>query len=131
MSDLELLKQLEHIIPLTTDKILNKFFNHTTAQLKTDGSIVTEADVAMQEVLKLELNKIAPDVQMLGEEMSLQHQNEVIQNSQSYWCLDPVDGTNNFHHGVPLFSRLLLNIASDVSVVLIPPASAKSRVPAA
>jgi len=77
MSDLELLKQLEHIIPLTTDKILNKFFNHTTAQLKTDGSIVTEADVAMQEVLKLELNKIAPDVQMLGEEMSLQHQNEV------------------------------------------------------
>jgi len=104
MSDLELLKQLEHIIPLTTDKILNKFFNHTTAQLKTDGSIVTEADVAMQEVLKLELNKIAPDVQMLGEEMSLQHQNEVIQNSQSYWCLDPVDGTNNFHHGVPLFA---------------------------
>lgn len=104
MTNLELLIQLEQIIPVTTDKILTRFFNHTTARLKTDGSIVTEADIAMQEALKNKLNEIAPDVQMLGEEMTEQQQTEVVEHSQSYWCLDPVDGTNNFHHGVPLFA---------------------------
>ncbi len=104
MTDLRLLKQLEQLIPTISDNILNHFFNLTTAEIKEDGSIVTEADLAMQNTLTSELKKIAPDVRMLSEEMSTQQQQQVIRGHQSYWCLDPVDGTNNFHHGVPLFA---------------------------
>ncbi len=104
MADLTLLKQLEQLIPAISNKILNDFFNQTTAETKTDGSIVTEADLAMQNAISAELLKLAPDIPLLSEEMTTQEQTDVVTNCPSYWCLDPVDGTNNFHHGVPLFA---------------------------
>ena len=104
MTDLTLLIQLERLIPDISDKILNHYFNQTTAEIKTDGSIVTEADLAMQQALTTELAKIAPAVKMLSEEMTVEEQMDVMNKHNSYWCLDPVDGTNNFHHGVPLFA---------------------------
>jgi myo-inositol-1(or 4)-monophosphatase len=104
MSDLQLLITLEKMLPAITDKTLARFFLNTTAQRKTDGSIVTEADTAMQLALKKELYDISPQFNMLGEEMNVQQQLQVLNDCSSYWCLDPVDGTNNFHHGVPLFA---------------------------
>ncbi len=104
MADRTLLRQLEQLVPAISDKILSELFNQTTAEKKSDGSIVTEADLAMQNALTDELHKLAPDVRMLSEEMTSQQQADVINNNKSYWCLDPVDGTNNFHHGVPLFA---------------------------
>lgn len=104
MTDQTLLKQLEQLVATTADRILNRYFLQTTAQFKTDGSIVTEADLAMQEALTRELNEIAPEIAMLGEEMNPQQQSDVIHSGKAYWCLDPVDGTNNFHHGIPLFA---------------------------
>ena len=104
MNNLTLLKQLEQLIPAISDGVLNHFFNRTNAEIKKDGSIVTEADLAMQQALTTELAKVAPAVKMLSEEMTEQEQVDVMSNHKSYWCLDPVDGTNNFHHGVPLFA---------------------------
>lgn len=104
MTNLTLLKQLEHIVANTADRILNQYFLQTTAQFKTDGSIVTEADLAMQEALTRELSEIAPEIVMLGEEMNQQQQSDIINTGKAYWCLDPLDGTNNFHHGVPLYA---------------------------
>lgn len=104
MADLNLLLQLEQLIPAISDKVLNPLFNQTTAETKKDGSIVTEADLVMQDAITSALLKILPSVKMLGEEMSAEEQAEVVNSHHSYWCLDPVDGTNNFHHGVPLFA---------------------------
>ena len=104
MSDQQLLITLEQLIPEISDKILDQFFQHTTAQRKSDGSIVTEADFAMQQALTRELVQLAPQIGMLSEEMSEQQQLKLLTECDSYWCLDPVDGTNNFHHGVPLFA---------------------------
>lgn len=104
MNDQRLLEQLEQLIPDISDKVLSQFFNRTTAETKNDGSIVTEADIAMQQTITQALDKLTADVSMLSEEMSEQEQIDVMNNHQSYWCLDPVDGTNNFHLGVPLFA---------------------------
>lgn len=114
MTDLDYLKNLEQMISTTADEILNQYFQHTTAQTKSDGSIVTEADIEMQRALSSGLNKLSPDINMLGEEMSDQQQQAIINSDQSYWCLDPLDGTNNFHHGVPLFSISLALIVEKV-----------------
>ncbi|MCK5665154.1 MAG: inositol monophosphatase, partial [Thiotrichaceae bacterium] len=70
MADQTLLRKLEQLIPAISDKILNEFFNRTTAEKKSDGSIVTEADLAMQNALTEELSHIAPDIRMLSEEMT-------------------------------------------------------------
>ena len=99
-----LLQQLEQRIPALATPILERHFRHTVATTKADGSIVTEADREMQRSLGGELQLLLPGARMLGEEMSPQEQQAVIDSGQAYWCLDPLDGTNNFHHGMPLFS---------------------------
>ena len=104
MSYLNLVKSLELLIPKLADEWLPQFFNRTTAEIKSDGSIVTAADYAMQDSLARELKLLAPEIAMLSEEMSTKKQKEVMDSGQPYWCLDPVDGTNNFHHGVPLYA---------------------------
>lgn len=54
---------------------------------------VTQVDITVQEFLKDVLYKLAPDIQFLGEETGLQQM-----NTDSYWILDPVDGTTNLMH---------------------------------
>lgn len=104
MTDLDYLDQIEKIVRHVSDNVLEKFFLQTTALLKTDGSIVTEADIAMQDSLTNALYEVSPETLMLGEEMDVNQQQQIINSGKPYWCLDPVDGTNNFYHGVPLFA---------------------------
>lgn len=54
---------------------------------------VTQVDVAVQDFLKKELHTLAPEIQFLGEETGLQRM-----DADSYWILDPVDGTTNLMH---------------------------------
>ena len=115
-----MLDQLEALVSDTAMRVFNRYFLHTTAEFKTDGSIVTEADQEMQKVLSAELAQLDPDILMLGEEMTTEQQAEVIASEHPYWCLDPLDGTNNFHHGVPLFAVSLALIENrQVSVGLV------------
>ena len=120
MQQPELLDQLECLVSETTIQVFNRYFLHTTAEFKNDGSIVTEADQEMQKVLSAELKQLDPDILMLGEEMTSQQQAAVIASDKPYWCLDPLDGTNNFHHGVPLFAVSLALIKNrQVSLGLV------------
>lgn len=114
MTDLAYLQNLEQLVITTSDKILDRYFQNTTAQIKSDGSIVTEADLQMQKALSSALNNLSPEFNMLGEEMNPRQQQKIINSGQGYWCLDPLDGTNNFHHGVPLFSISLALIVDQV-----------------
>jgi len=107
------LEEVENIVINTADKLLNHYFLQTSVTIKADGSIVTEADTAMQDALTLKLSKLAPDIQMLSEEMTSEKQLGIIQGKSSYWCLDPVDGTNNYHHGLPLFAVSLALIENN------------------
>ena len=65
------------------------------AHVKEKGvaDYVTQVDVAVQDFLKKALYKLAPDIQFLGEETGLQRM-----DTDSYWILDPVDGTTNLMH---------------------------------
>lgn len=73
-------------------------------QRKTDGSLLTEADLAAQRALFERLHAIAP-YPMLGEEMSEDEQKTVwSQGDTGFWCVDPIDGTSNFVNGLPFFA---------------------------
>ena len=54
---------------------------------------------------------------MLGEEISESVQMEVLAGERDFWCLDPIDGTTNFHATMPLFS-VSLGLVRDGEVVL-------------
>ena len=95
---------IQEIIRNASASNLAIYYEQSTADYKPDGSIVTEADLAMQQALTTALAERFPAVAMLGEELCEDSQLEVINNCTDYWCLDPLDGTTNFHATVPLFS---------------------------
>jgi myo-inositol-1(or 4)-monophosphatase len=73
-------------------------------QHKNDGSLCTEADIATQTALIRKLQAIC-NVPVLGEEMPEEEQLAIWQSSrEGLWCVDPIDGTSNFVHGLPYFA---------------------------
>lgn len=71
---------------------------------KSDGSLCTDADIATQNALIRKLQAIC-NVPVLGEEMPDADQQAIWQSAQDgLWCVDPIDGTSNFVHGLPYFA---------------------------
>ena len=115
--DYDDLAAIQEIIRNASASNLAIYYERSTADYKPDGSIVTEADLAMQQALTTALAERYPTVAMLGEEISEEDQLEVINNCKDYWCLDPLDGTTNFHATVPLFS-VSLGLISQGEIIL-------------
>lgn len=69
---------------------------------KGDGSPVTEADRAAERLLRKELLDRYPRDSVVGEEFG--HSDGT---SGRTWFIDPIDGTQSFIRGVPLFATLL------------------------
>jgi len=109
--------EVQDIIRGVAASSLDIHYACSTADYKADGSIVTEADLAMQQALTTALAERYPHVAMLGEEVGAANQLEVIRGEQDYWCLDPLDGTTNFHATMPLFSVSLGLVSRGVTVL--------------
>lgn len=63
--------------------------------------LVTVADKKAEESITATILGAFPDHQILGEESGLSSET----NASGYrWLVDPLDGTTNFAHGVPIFS---------------------------
>jgi myo-inositol-1(or 4)-monophosphatase len=98
------IEQLKEIVITASNTELLPRFNSVTSNYKADGSIVTEADLIMQDCLTKALQLVYPDIELLGEEMSAEQQQTLLSSGKPLWCLDPVDGTSNFAAGIPYFS---------------------------
>jgi len=71
---------------------------------KADGTLCTEADLGAQAALVEGLRALLP-LPVIGEEMSAEEQRAAWEaGAGSVWCVDPVDGTSNFVHGMPWFA---------------------------
>ena len=108
---------IEDIIEQSMQPNLKQIFKNSTSQIKEDGSIITDADLAIQASMAEALLKQFPHVQMLSEEISEQEQAAAIASGEDYWCLDPLDGTTNFHATLPLFSLSLALISNHEPVL--------------
>ena len=97
-------QQLEAIVKPLARKILVPGFGKCEYTYKPDGSIVTKADLDMQQNLEQELKMQWPEYEVLGEEMSKDEQQAVLNSHSGYWCVDPLDGTNNYASGLPFFA---------------------------
>lgn len=60
--------------------------------------LVTEADIGSEKMVIDEILKYYPNDSILGEESG-----EVAGNSDYRWVIDPLDGTTNYSHKLPLF----------------------------
>lgn len=67
--------------------------------VKGPGDFVTQADLKAEKIIFEELSEARPDFGFLMEEAG-----EVAgKDKQNRWIIDPLDGTTNFLHGIPLF----------------------------
>ncbi len=99
------LSRLSTLIREIADRELPPRFSCHSGSRKSDGSLVTEADVVMQDALAQALNAEWPAYDLLGEEMSEEEQQRALQHKDSgVWCIDPLDGTSNFAAGVPYYA---------------------------
>ncbi len=103
------LEKLKSLVRVAASEELLKDFGHSDFEYKEDGSVITPADIAMQDRLEKELKNHWPMYDILGEEMTEVDQLAVIDKSSSsdsagYWCIDPLDGTSNYAAGLPFFA---------------------------
>lgn len=98
------INQLAQLLVETAQAELKPRFRRIGAQLKADGSVLTEADLAMDRRLRETLARKWPGIAFLSEEMPSEAQQEALATGRPLWCLDPLDGTSNFAAGIPLYS---------------------------
>lgn len=66
---------------------------------KEDKSFVTKADLEAEEIIVKAVQKNFPGHQILSEEAGT-----IGKPDDFVWMLDPLDGTNNFTRGIPIFA---------------------------
>jgi len=88
-------------IALEAGKILFKGFrsDHTVISYKSRTDIVTNIDRESEEFLYSAISKKFPNHSIIAEEGS---RKDTL--GDYIWYVDPLDGTNNFAHGIPFFS---------------------------
>ena len=104
-SELEtILETLTSIVSHAAREELLPGFGVCEYDYKEDNSVITAADLAMQKRLQTEMANHWPEIPVLGEEMTAELQQKLIDGSKEYWCIDPLDGTNNYATGMPCFA---------------------------
>lgn len=104
------------IINLAKQEILPRF-EKISAEVKKDGSLLTEADLEMQKKTKGFLHDNWPEFSFLGEESTREEQVKALQSDIGCWILDPVDGTSNFASGIPIFTVSLALVVQGKTVM--------------
>lgn len=78
------------------EKLKNESFKVNTKSTLTD--LVTEIDLLSEDMIKAKIEKNYPDHSILGEESGSNDK-----KSNYTWVIDPLDGTNNYASGYPIY----------------------------
>ncbi|MEV4267783.1 inositol monophosphatase family protein [Kribbella sp. NPDC049584] len=78
---------------------------------KGDRDMASEVDFAVEQAIRSHLAKVTPEIEFLGEE-----EGRSGDSGELLWVLDPIDGTANFVHGIPLVAISLGLVAGDTSL---------------
>jgi len=77
---------------------------------KSPGDLVTIADVETERALERVLGDLLPGSIMVGEEAVAEKPallDALVNGEAPCWIIDPIDGTINYAHGVPLFATMV------------------------
>ena len=90
------------------DVLAMRYFRavETRVEKKGDGSPVTQADRAVEEMARAKVAASGLALDVLGEEMGGRHP-ESADADRARLIIDPIDGTEEFSRGIPTFGTLL------------------------
>ena len=80
--------------------------NHVQARKKSENELVTEADAECQRIIIERIREVYPDHGLIAEEgeKGKMFKRAPLAEPAIWWAIDPIDGTNNFAHGIPVFA---------------------------
>ena len=95
LADDKLLAPLLDIARAAGQEIMRVYQGEFSVQMKADMSPVTDADLAAHRVINTDLQRITPGIPVLSEE-SAATPFATRSRWESYWLVDPLDGTKEF-----------------------------------
>jgi fructose-1,6-bisphosphatase/inositol monophosphatase family enzyme len=99
---------------LAAELALAHFESGVSSTLKSDGTPVTEADRAVERLLRDRLSGARPEDAFLGEELGR------FGESDRLWILDPIDGTTFFSRGDPNWRiHIALEVAGSTLLAVV------------
>ena len=111
--DLEIFKQTAIEAARKSARILRSRFGHISRiRKKAAAEIVTEADIESEEMILATIRAEFPDHAVLSEECGL-----ITGASEYKWIVDPLDGTINFAHQIPIFAISIALAVRDTIVL--------------
>ena len=81
-----------------------RYFRNVKPSMKDDKTYVTDADLGVQSLLEEKIVENFPDVGILSEENNY---SKKPQDGETYFVLDPIDGTAMFVSGLPIWGIAL------------------------
>ena len=81
--------------------VLLKYLGRVEAREKGPSDLVTDADLASQEVVRRTVLGAFPNHSLIGEEGPA---DPAARRSEFRWIVDPLDGTTNYVHSLPFFA---------------------------
>jgi myo-inositol-1(or 4)-monophosphatase len=81
------------------------------AELKVDRSVVTQADLEADRLIKAAIGGQFPDESLLSEERQPGEAELELAKDRAVWIIDPLDGTTNFSLGLHYWGVLLARLA--------------------
>ena len=95
---------------------IRKFGTGVRVDKKGAIDLVTEVDVEIERMFRALIAERFPDHDVLAEELG----DSGARGARHRWVFDPIDGTTNFAHGVPIFcASLALEIDGEAAVAAV------------
>lgn len=94
-------------------------FGHMASDLKADGTLITACDRWSDQTLVSGLARLYPGEGVLSEEGQ-----QAVPSTETYWVVDPLDGTTNFAAGIPYWAISLARFEQGrpvLAVLDVPP----------
>jgi myo-inositol-1(or 4)-monophosphatase len=101
--------------------LLQSYFERANldTQWKADHSVVTEADIAADELISTAIRRAFPNDLLLSEELSPTASGEGPAGKSGLWIIDPLDGTTNFSLGLQYWGVLLTRLQAGFPVLAV------------
>ncbi|HET9994253.1 MAG TPA: inositol monophosphatase family protein [Candidatus Acidoferrum sp.] len=91
------------------DAIAMRYFRAVELRVdrKGDGTAVTQADRAVEEMARARVAESGLEMDVLGEEMGGADSKAASNSGRARMIIDPIDGTEEFSRGIPTFGTLM------------------------
>ena len=123
MSSLNLKNIVENLLDtfLRAGKIAREInLRGAKVTIKADKTPVTDADLAIDEILRKQITNLTPDIPIISEESV----NLGIKNrNRTFWLIDPIDGTKDYikkRDEYTLNAALIVNLKPAIGIIYAP-----------